>query len=215
MRKQIKQILPKHEIYKRNFYKVLQLINSRQFNNHLEISIAFKQAVFYGVHTIITYPKDEYLGLEDLKCRFTEIEHVKALIKNLTPIELMQVFPVEKYYKGHKFQSKDYFFTIHRINKLDMKKTFYRQKADINKVLWDYQNFAITNFLIEITYIIDGFRRLQGRESMMIEFMRTQGVRPMTMYTDETTGKKFLLDESGKTIPVKEKKDTGLLRVVR
>ena len=50
---------------------------------------------------------------------------------------------------------------------------------------------------------------------MIVEFMRQQGIHPMTMYTDEATGKKFLLDKDGKTIPVKEKKDTGLLRVVR
>lgn len=215
MRNKVKQDLSKHEIYKRNFYEVLQLINYGQFDNHVEVSIAFKQAVFYGVYTTITYPKDEYLTLEDLKHRFVEIEHVKALIENLTPIELMQVFPVDKYYRGCKFQIKDYFFIMNCINKLDIKKTFYRQKADINKVLWDYENFSITRFLVEITNIIDGFRRLQGQEPIMDEFMREQGVHPMTMYTDETTGKKFLLDENGKTSQVKEKKDTGLLRVVR
>ena len=149
MRSKVNQNKSRHEIYKKNFHRLLQQINSKQFSSSNEVKSTFKKAVFYGVNTTTTYPDDEYLTLDDLKKRFTEIEHVKALIENLTPSELMQVFPVDKYYRGHKFQSKDYFFTMNCINKLDMKTTFHQQKTDINKILWDYENFYITRFVLE------------------------------------------------------------------
>lgn len=215
MRKRIKQDVSKHEIYKRNFSRVLQSIFDIQFKDTNDAETSFRRAVFYGIKTVITYPNDEYLTREDFTERFEEVENVKTLIGFLTPNELMQIFPIDKEYNGSKYGMKDYFYTMEVIRELDMNKPFRKQKADINKVLWDYQNIFITEFLLEIMNIIDGFRKLQGQESMIVEFMREQGVHPMTMYTDEATGKKFLLDKDGKTIPVKEKKDTGLLRVVR
>lgn len=215
MRKRIKTDQSKYEIYKRNFKRVLKSIIDESFKNKDEAVTSFRKAVFYGVKTVVTYPKDEYLTREKLMERFEEAEMVKMLIEFLSPKELMQVFPIDKQYKGSKYEMKDYFFTMEMLNKLDINTSFRNQKTDINMILMDYENIFITVFMLEIVNMIDGFRKIQGQESMIVEFMREQGIHPMTMYRDEATGKKFLLDENGKTIPIKEKKDTGLLRVVR
>lgn len=215
MRKRIKTEQSKHEIYKRNFKRVLQSIIDESFKNKDDAVTSFRKAVFYGVKIVVTYPKDEYLTREKLRERFEEAEVVKMLIEFLSPIELMQVFPVDKQYGGSKYETKDYFSTMEMLNKLDINTSFRNQKADINMILMGYENIFITVFMLEIVNMIDGFRKLEGKESMVVEFMREQGVHPMTMYTDEATGKKFLIDENGKTIPIKEKKDTGLLRVVK
>ena len=215
MRKRIKTEQSKHEIYKRNFKRVLQSIIDKSFKNKDDAVTSFRKAVFYGVKTVVTYPKNEYLTREKLMERFEETEMVKMLIEFLSPIELMQVFPVDKQYDGFKYETKDYFSTMEMLNKLDINTSFRDKKVDINMILMGYENIFITVFMLEIVNMIDGFRKLEGKESMIVEFMREQGVHPMTMYTDEATGKKFLLDGNGKTIPIKEKKDTGLLRVVK
>ena len=196
-----------HDLYKKGFYRALE-------STEADDSIKLKKIVFYGVNMVITELRKEYITQEECNEQWELLNIIKDLIGCLTPIELMQVFPVEKKYNGKKFEIKDYYSTMEIIHRLDQNVPLLQQ-ADIYDFLWDYQNFSISRFVLKMMNAVDDHRRLKGEESMVVEFLKERGIHPVKLCTDETTGKTFVLDHNGKTKPVKTKKDTGLLRVVR
>lgn len=84
--------------------------------------------------------------------RFNLMDTIVKLIGLLTPIELTQLFPVEKYYNGAAIQTKDYYYTMEEINKLDPRKPIGKEAFSL---LWDYQNWDITIFIVEFMQTIN------------------------------------------------------------
>lgn len=84
--------------------------------------------------------------------RFKFLDAIVSLIGLLKPIELMQLFPIEKYYDGAAIQTKDYYYTMDVINKLDPDKPIGNE---VLSLLWDYQNWDITTFLVEFLQTIN------------------------------------------------------------
>lgn len=207
MRRRYMQSKAHHDLYKKGFYRALE-------STEVDDRVSLKKIVFYGVNTVITEPRKEYITQEDCNEQLKLLNIIKDLIGCLTPIELMQVFPVEKKYNGKKFEMKDYYSTMEIIHQLDQNVSLLHQ-VDMNDFLWDYQNFIISRFVLKMINAVDDHRRLQGEESMVVEFLKERGIHPVKLCTDETTGKTFVLDHNGKTKPVKTKKNTGLLRVIR
>ena len=92
------------------------LINSmKDYKNGADEKDSIKKLVFYGVKAINTKPKDEYLSLETIQSNIDFNNVILGAIGTLTPKELINIFPLDKYYKGAKYQSKDYFYSMNYI----------------------------------------------------------------------------------------------------
>lgn len=106
--------------------------------------------------------------------RFKLLDAIVQEIGVLTPTELLQMFPVDKYYKGHKIQFKDYFYTMNEINKLDLDKSI---GAKIFELLWDYQNWTLTFFMLEVMSTMNLVGMYQGKPDMvdMLEVFSHEG----------------------------------------
>lgn len=77
-----------------------------------------KKAIFYGVKMINTM-KDEILD-EDLIYNFKLINSIIDMMSTITPKEFINIFPIKKDYKGYKFDTKDYFYTMDYLKTLDL-----------------------------------------------------------------------------------------------
>jgi hypothetical protein len=113
---------------------------------------------------------------------------VKTIIGDMTPSELMNIFPVEKFYKGEKYECKDYFTTMELMNEIGNEIIADR----IDDVLYDYHNLDIRCFNAKRFSCIDAIRRSQGKKSMMEEFLNDHGIDTHYLRTD-SNGKEYMI----------------------
>lgn len=96
--------------------------------------------------------------------RFKLLDAIVKMVGMLKPTELLEMFPVDKYYKGHKIQFKDYFYTMKEINKLDPDEPIGEKAFEL---LWDYQNWTLSFFLIEVMSTMNLVGMYQGKADMI------------------------------------------------
>jgi hypothetical protein len=156
---------------------------------------AIKRAVFYGVKFVGIAHRDSDPELL-LKNTFT----INLLLSLLTPAELVTVFPVTKTFSGERTESKDYFFTMAKLQKHGMGTVL--DKA-VEALLWDYVNPDIERYTLRRMTLVDKLRRAEGQPGMIEEFF---GIQPKYLCNDER-GKQYLFDPAtGRTIKVRPKR---------
>lgn len=129
------------QLYMKAFVRELATISAysdwNQCRDHL------KRAVFYAVkyfslERIDRRHSTEPRTLEQINADFSLLECVKMLMGQLTPREMMSMFPIEKEYDGEKFGCKDYYFTIEKLKDFDLDKTLGEE--GLEDFLWCYWN---------------------------------------------------------------------------
>ena len=156
---------------------------------------AIKRAVFYGVKFVGVAHRDSDPELL-LKNTFT----INLLVALLTPAELVTVFPITKTFNGERTESKDYFFTMAKLQEHGMGNAIREANETL---LWDYVNADIEHFTIRRMGLVDQLRRAEGKPGMIEEFF---GIQPKYLVNDER-GKQYLYDpETGRTVKVRPKR---------
>ena len=92
--------------------------------------------------------------LEEVQIAFQLIDAIFTVCGYLTLKNFVTTFPIEKYYKGAKWEEKDYFYTMDVLKKMDWDKPIGRD--ELSELLWDYENEELRHGVI-----IWGFRHLQ------------------------------------------------------
>ena len=162
------------------------------------------RAIFYGVK-LIGVTDNRALSAEGAYSRFWMIEAIKARMNSITPRELMQLFPVKKEYKGHKWGSKDYFYTMDVLRQHGLDKPM---GGDVDDLLWNYMNSAIGEFVVASLGAMDELRRHSGEQSLIEEFAERNGMKlPRYTMSKDKQGRRWLTnDETGGRQRVKVKR---------
>ena len=71
---------------------------------------------------------DKGRTLEEEQVRFTVIDGIFTIISCLTLRNFVTTFPIEKYYKGDKWEEKDYFYTMEVLSAMDLDKAIGRDE---------------------------------------------------------------------------------------
>lgn len=115
----------------------------------------------------------------DAESRLQLGELIESQLGELTPMELMRLFPVKKTYDGDKYGCKDYFYTMEHISANGLN----RKIANAMDFLWDYVNDDISEFLASYMCMISkAYREQTGRE-MCLDGMECAQI-PYTAYVD-------------------------------
>ena len=80
--------------------------------------------------------------LEEVQVVFQLIDAIFTVCGYLTLRNFVTTFPVDKYYKGAKWEEKDYFYTMEVLKDMDWDKPIGRDK--LSELLWDYENEAMS-----------------------------------------------------------------------
>jgi len=131
-------------------------------------------SVFLGVKTIISSGgKDRPKDLESLMDRFEHAEALKLLMSQLTPVQFMNTFPIDKTYDGERFECKDYFYTIKIVRALDQDTPIGDKLDDL---LWDYMNMNTRRFQVEIMGLSSDILRAQGKPGILEQWSADKGI---------------------------------------
>lgn len=201
------QALRKNLIYSKTFFNNAQ--RQLQDNRNKEL---IKKTVFNGVKMIVTGQGENLKNYDDTETQFQLISHVKSLIGYLTPNEFMQLFPIKKEYDGHKWQSKDYFYTKEYIDGLDLN-TPIDEQEDPLMFIWEYVNDDIEKLNIISMVTLSKLRQYMGEPSIGEEWANMNGIETHTMHKDHK-GNNFLINKQGKVLKA-AKPRPKYLRVVK
>ena len=101
-------------------------------------------------------------------------------IEQLTPKQLLSMFPLDKTYNGEKWGCKDYFYSMDVIKKYGID----RRIENAPDFLWDYGNEDLREFLVNFTCLISRkYENITGR-NMAQDGMEKVGI-PYTALTHE------------------------------
>jgi hypothetical protein len=186
------QALRKNLIYSKIFFNNAQ--KQLQDNRNKEL---IKKTVFNGVKMIITGQGENLKNYDDTELQFQLISHIKSLIGYLTPGEFMQLFPIKKDFDGHKWETKDYFYTRDYIEKLDPNIPIDEQEDPL-MFIWEYVNDDIEKLNIISMVTLSKLRQYMGEPSIGEEWANMNGIETHTMHQDNK-GNKFIIKD-GKTL---------------
>lgn len=174
---------PKKDIY---FRAMTNLIDSKGPINE-ENRDTLKQFCFLCVK-YIKYAYDyrdgkDLVTLKQSEAKFSVISIVTDFMALLTPYEFMQIFPIEKEYRGHKHGFKDYFTVMDELNNYDMYSAIGDKK--ILHFLWAYHNWDITDLEVERMCTMSDLRRFRGEQGLAEEFFEKEGIESFTYHEKE------------------------------
>jgi len=181
----------KHDLYYKAFSNTVIDWDKNEGGNIKEY---IAKAIYYGIKTVITKPKANIYQEAIKDFQFANV--IMDLIGTLTPGEFMNIFPINKIFTGHKYDTKDYFYTRDYINTLNPNEPIGDNKAEF---LWEYTNINVTLFNVQLMSYMDTVNKLQGKPTLTEEFIRDTGLKTYSKFTDQR-GREFFIDsETGKT----------------
>lgn len=173
------------QLYMKAFSRELATISA--YNDWNQCRDNLKRAVFYavkyyGLERIDRQHSGESRTLEQVKSDFSLLEVVKMLMGQLTPRELMSMFPITKEYDGEKWDCKDYFFTVKKLKDFDMDSPLGDE--GLENFLWSYWNDDLFSFDSVSFSIISNMYRSQTGKGIMEEWCEKQGISSYTIQKD-------------------------------
>ncbi|MBC3887255.1 hypothetical protein GH810_02890 [Acetobacterium paludosum] len=165
---------------------------------------AAKQIVFYTMKYIsVVELKD--MTRERLEGLLLFNEMLLNTVCELTPADLITIFPINKTYDGARYQMKDYFTTMEALQDHGLNKPI-QIKETASSLLWDYMNHTVMMYQVHCMSAISELHAIETGKGLMEQFFEEQGVKVGTFRKYENdTGQNFMIDEDGRSFPVTKK----------
>lgn len=169
---------PRYPLYLRAYINSIRL-RMEELKNESPRKETLLKVVIYGIKTTRFLP--ESTTYDESINEFNSISSLKQIIADVTPNEFMNLFPIEKDFKGYKYEIKDYYSTMEYINTLDLNKPI---GDNVSMFLAEYTNEDIDEFFVKAARCLSDLRQYDGHISMFEEFMAAQGLKtPNTFKT--------------------------------
>lgn len=175
-------------IYERAFRRKVDAACEDSENREL-----LKQLIFYGVR---------YMNLgamhgdrDETELKLGTFCALFTLMGDLTPVELLTVFPVEKRYGGRKFGCEDYFDTIHALREIGMNQEIGPRIRDL---LCRYQNDELREFLTRFTADVSDMCVFRGDPSIGEQVAKDMEIDSYHLDVDHETHQQYLVNERTK-----------------
>lgn len=125
-------------------------------------------------------------------------------ICELTPAELLTIFPVTKSYDGKRYECKDYFSTMEALQAHGLHEPI-RSPETASSLLWAYMNPTVMMYQVHCMSVVSELHSIETGKGLMEQFFEDQGVKLNTFRKYENDdGKTFMIGEDGRSFPVKK-----------
>lgn len=146
-------------------------------------------------------------SLDDNRVKFQMIDFIFSILGCLTLTSFVTTFPINKYYKGAKWECKDYFYTMEVLKDMDWNKPIGRDK--LSELLWDYENEELRHAYIEFTTAASAIFRAQTGKGIAETWCDNMGIPTYT--EDKGTG----IMKNNRTGDIMKPKKTSHIQIVK
>lgn len=188
-----------------------------EFNHHMDLlmkegedqEVIIPKLVYYGVK-YINNSNNEVATLEEAAERVKFIKLILALVQQLAPQDLYDIFPLERRYKILDKPVNDYVFSLGYIQGHGPEMPI-KNPLDL---LWYYGNEDTGNFIMNFELTIRHLLGLKGEYDFMdeesdqrlneykINLIKETSIGPAKIYRTPE-GRAYLINEEGKSIELK------------
>jgi len=147
--------------------------------------------VYHGIMWL-TGLNDDDMSSKSCEDALVLCQRVMLAVGELTPRQLMGIFPPEKTYDGEKWGIKDYFTTKAAIDCHGID-TVVGDSAD--DLLWDWMNRHICSFYVLRMSLTGKLCRLSGMEAPFDRFIRENNLTTYKAFINPVTGNKFIKND--------------------
>ncbi|MCM6856653.1 hypothetical protein NE248_08460 [Enterococcus durans] len=162
--------------FKRNLWQRALKKALNRLGDDRAIKTKVTQIIFYGVKRYGRWDDSKRI---ELKNKMGEMFVIINLIKVLTPREFMQIFPLEKDYDGHRWEMKDYFYSMNYLEMLGMDKPIGENAFEF---LMEYWNRDVTLFAVNVTSALSATYEEKTGIGIFEEFLLDQGIEPFEFF---------------------------------
>ena len=141
--------------------------------------IGFAGIKYMGSFRDVKRYDKENIYNRDNHLMFSMMDFLFEILENMTLKTFVNTFPITKDYDGHKWDSKDYFFTMDVLSKMDWDKPI--GKGNISDLLWDYQNDDLREAYVEYMCIVNALYREQNGKGIGEKFCEDNGIGSYTI----------------------------------
>lgn len=145
--------------------------------------------------------------LEEAQATFQLIDAIFTVCGYLILRNFVTTFPVEKYYKGAKWEEKDYFYTMDVLKKMDWDKPIGRN--ELSELLWDYMNADLRHAYVEFTTAASAILRAWTGKGIAETWCDNMGIPTYT--EDKETG----IMKNNRTGDIMKPKKTSHIQIVK
>lgn len=150
---------------------------------------------------------DEPTTLDEVKAKYQLFDFLFTVLGAITLRNFVTTFPIKKVYDGVKWDTKDYFYTMGVLSKMDWNQPIGRD--NVFDLLWDYVNDDLRRVTVEYMGILSDIYRSQTGKGIEEQFCEDNGIGTYTI--DRDTG--FMRDN--KTEEVSRFKKQSHIQVVK
>ena len=155
----------KAKCYEDGFYRCMDVASSKKLET--------RKLIYYGVKYLGSGYVFNPLKLEHT---FNSFDLVLMALDTITPRKLMQIFPIDKKYDGHKWESKDYYSTIEAMKEFGMDRKIGTAQGQAFDFLWDYMNHDVMMFVVRFMSVLTDMSKLKGDGDPTVKFFESQGI---------------------------------------
>lgn len=173
-------------MYTNALERTLERIN----NDHLKVNIVpvseenIARVLFYGIKKFSTaIDINGKKTLEELEREFYHIDTLVGLVGTITPRMFMNIFPIDKVYKGEKHGCKDYFTTMKYINSIGIDSSI----ESPDDFLWAYHNDEIGDFVVHQMMLASDIKRSKEGVGILEEWASTNGIQMIELESNKVT----------------------------
>ena len=125
---------------------------------------------------------------------------VLAMLAELSPAKIVELFPQQKLFAGGKYGCKDWYTSVSAVEKYGGSCSFAGDDAKTQHFLLEVNDHLLISYVISGIMLIDDMRKIQGEKSVLEEFFEQEGKKlPVYHMIDGKKGKIFV-DENGRKV---------------
>lgn len=173
-------------MYTNALERTLERINDDHLKSskHLVLEENIVSVLFYGIKKYSSLSHvNRKKTLEELEREFFHIDVISGLVGAITPRIFMNIFPINKEYKGEKNGCKDYFTTMKYINSIGID-SIIQNPEDF---LWAYHNDEIIEFVVNQMMVASDIRRFKEGAGIVEEWALTNGIQMIELDSNKFT----------------------------
>lgn len=119
--------------------------------------------------------------LEESQAVFQLMDAIFTVMGYIKLKNLIVTFPIKKDFDGHKWESKDYFYTRDVLSKMDMDMDKPIGRDNIADLLWDYENDDLREAYVEFMCSMSAIYRSQTGKGIAEKFCEDNGIGTYTI----------------------------------
>lgn len=154
---------PKYKVYERAIQRFAEGHKGISELDHNDIKklVLLEVKYIYAIHRSDVNKDDVAYYRMNPMDRFSCLDAIVNLIGLLKPMELSELFPICKIYDGDRYKTKDYYYTMEALNKLDPEQPIGQETFAL---LWDYQNWSVNFFMVELVSAMNIVGQYHGKQ---------------------------------------------------